>query len=413
MRLFGHVTRPTPQRAGLVEMFPTWQNQRSEAAPSNFTGMVNQIYKRSGVVSACISARMMLYSEIRFTFRNRRSKKLFGTDALSILERPWPNGTTGELLSRMEQDVSLAGNAYIYKADSNHLQRLRPDLVKVMSNGREVMGYLYFPDGQQGEAVPLLVGDVAHYIGNLPDPEHNWIGHSWVLTVLAEISADRKMVAHQDKFYSNAATPNLFVKVESQLTDDNRKRLRAEFDQRYGGWENAYKTVILDGAADIRTIGADFKQSDFVATRAANENRIAQAAGVPPIIVGLQSGLENATYSNYEQALKQFSTTLRSLWRPSVDALSTITEVPRGAELWWDESEVSALQDNAKNRAEIRQLNAATLSSYLMSGFTPESAVQAVISDDVSMLEHSGATSVQLIPMDAEPEPVAEPVSAA
>ena len=410
MRLFGHVTRPTPQRAGLVEMFPTWQNQRSEAAPSNFTGMVNQVYKRSGVVSACISARMMLYSEVRFTFRNLRSKKTFGTDALTILERPWPNGTTGELLSRMEQDASLAGNAYIYRAAPDRLQRLRPDLVEIMTNGREVMGYIYFPDGKHGEGVPLLVEDVAHYTP-MPDPERNWVGHSWVQTVLAEIVADRKMVAHQDKFYSNAATPNLFVKIEGQLTDDGRQRLRAEFDQRYGGWENAYKTIILDGGADMKAVGADFKQADFVATRAANENRIAQAAGVPPIIVGLQSGLENATYSNYEQALKQFSTTLRSLWRASCDALTTITPVPRGAELWWDESEVSALQDNAKNRAEIRQLNAATLSSYLMSGFTPESAVQAVISDDVSALEHSGATSVQLIPMDAEPDPVPVPAA--
>lgn len=411
MRLFGHVTRAAPQRAGLVEMFPTWQNQRFEAAPSNFLGMVGQVYKKSGVVSACIQARMMLYSEIRFTFRNLRSKKTFGTDALAILEKPWPNGTTGELLSRMEQDVSLAGNAYIYKAGPNHLQRLRPDLVEVMSNGRQVTGYIYFPSGRQGEGEFLLVEEVAHYIGNMPDPEKNWIGHSWVQTVLAEIWSDRKMVAHQDRFYSNAATPNLFVKIEGQLSDDSRSRLRAEFDQRYGGWENAYKTVILDGGADMKPVGLDFKTSDFVASRAANENRIAQAAGVPPIIVGLQSGLENATYSNYEQALKQFATTLRSLWRPSADALSTIVAVPRGAELWWDETEVSALQDNAKNRAEIRQLNAATLSSYLMSGFTPESSVQAVITDDVSVLQHSGLTSVQLLPMTGDPEPVPEPAA--
>jgi HK97 family phage portal protein len=414
MRLLGHMMRPTPQRAGLVELFPTWANQTFEAAPSNFLGMVNQVYKKSGVVSACVSARMMLYSEVRFTFRNLRSKQTFGNSALSILERPWPNGTTGELLSRMEQDASLAGNAFIYKASPTQLQRLRPDLVQVMSNGREVTGYIYYPDGMSGQGQVLLREEVAHYTP-LPDPEKNWTGHSWIATALSDIWTDRKMVAHQDKFYSNAATPNLFLKVETNLTDEARTRLRSEFDRRYGGWENAYKTVILDGGADMKAVGLDFKQADYVASRAANELRIAQAAGVPPIIIGLQMGLENASYSNYEQQLKQFATTLRALWRATTDALSNIVDVPAGAELWWDESEVSALQDNAKNRAEIRQMNASTINSLITAGYTAESAERAVTTDDFSVLEHTGLFSVQLQPAGvtaSAEEPVFEAIPA-
>lgn len=385
-------------RAGLVELFPAWKSDTSEHAPMNFLTMVRNVYQASGVVSAVVQARMMLFSEVRFAFRRLRDKELFTTDALAPLERPWPNGTTGELLARMEQDGSLAGNAYIYRASPTHLQRLRPDLVDVASNGREVVGYVYYPDGRgNGQAVYLSPDEVAHYTP-IPDPERNFVGQSWLATVLGEISADRRMVAHQEKFYQNAATPNLWVQVESMLTDDSRTRLKEQFDRRYGGWENAYKTVVLDGGMSLHTVGADFQQADFVASKAANENRICVAAGVPPVIVGIQSGLENATYSNYESAFKQFSITLRSLWRASADALATIIDVPANAQLWWDESEVTALQDSARNIADIRSTQASTINTLITAGYTPESVVPAVTTGDLNRLEHTGRFSVQLLP---------------
>lgn len=357
--------------------------------------MVRQVFKSNGPVFAAIQARSRLFSEVRFVWRRGRDKQTFTTDGLRLLERPWPGGTTGDLLKRMEQDASLAGNAYIYKAAPDRLQRLKPDLVEVMSNGREVTGYLYYPDGRHGRPVPLLREEVAHYTP-IPDPERNWVGWSWVQTVMLEIGTDKRMGGHQDMFYQNAATPNLMVKIESLLAPEQRERLRSEFDRRYGGWENAYKTVILDGGADLRAVGVDFQQADFVASKAANEARIAQASGVPAVIIGLQSGLDASTYSNYEQALKSFAITLRDLWRESAAALSQIIDIPPGAELWWDESEVVALQDNAKNLADIRQQSASTVSTLITAGFTPESSVTAVQTGDMGALEHTGLFSVQL-----------------
>jgi HK97 family phage portal protein len=403
MRLIDRLLRPPEKadRAGLVELFSTWDSSKGESAPNNFLATVNGVYKRNGVVLATIGARMMLFSEVRFKFRSLQDKRLFGNERLGLLEKPWPNGTTSELLSRMEQDVSLAGNAYIYKATSTHLQRLQPDLVDIMSNGREVRGYLYYPSGRGSESTFILPEEMAHY-SPIPDPSKNFLGMSWLETVVGESVADQKMVSHQDKFYENAATPAMWVKVEQQLNDDCRTRLRSEFDRRYGGWENAYKTVVLDGGASLHVVGADFQQADFVATKASNENRIAVAGGVPPVILGIQSGLENSTYSNYEQAFKQFAITLRSLWRGAADALSTLVAVPAGAELWWDETEVYALQDSAKNVNQVRQIQATTINTLITAGYTPDSVVQAVTSGDMTGLEHTGRFSVQLLPAGAD-----------
>src|SRR5262245_64167626 len=81
--------------------------------------------------------RAMVLSQARFRFRNRASsntpKRMFGTTALGLLERPWTNGTTGELISRMEWHAGLAGNAFVaYQAArrgrAERLRVLRPEI---------------------------------------------------------------------------------------------------------------------------------------------------------------------------------------------------------------------------------------------------------------------------------------------
>ena len=90
---------------------------------NNFGGFVRDAYKGNGVVFACMLARMLLFSEARFAFRelnDGRPGDLFGgTDGrnpgnrdLGLLSRPWPNGTTGDLLTRAITDADLAGSFF-------------------------------------------------------------------------------------------------------------------------------------------------------------------------------------------------------------------------------------------------------------------------------------------------------------
>src|ERR1017187_7592011 len=58
--------------------------------------------QRNPIVWACVSVRIMVFSEIRFAFQqksgaNNRPGKIFGTTALAALENPWPQATTGDL----------------------------------------------------------------------------------------------------------------------------------------------------------------------------------------------------------------------------------------------------------------------------------------------------------------------------
>ena len=90
---------------------------------------------KNPIVAACIHARMMVFSEARFTFQRysaSRPGEMFGTPDLGILEQPWASATTGDLLARMEADVSLFGNSYWVRAN-NELVRLDPARVHIVT----------------------------------------------------------------------------------------------------------------------------------------------------------------------------------------------------------------------------------------------------------------------------------------
>ena len=210
---------------------------------------------------------------------------------------------------------------------------------------------------------------------------------------------------HKLKFFENAATPNLAVSLSDRLDPDAFKRFVAEMAQSHDGVDNAYKTLYLGGGATPTVIGADLKQLDFKVTQGAGETRIAAAGGVPPVIVGLSEGLQQATYSNYGQARRKFADGwARPQWRMAAAALQSIVPAPTGSRLWYDDRDISFLQEDQKDAADIQQADAVTVKTLVDAGYTPASVVAAVDARDMTLLVHSGLVSVQLQTPGAQPE---------
>ena len=394
----------------------TLQGDREEIE-QNFSGYVEGIYKRNGVVFACMLVRQLLFSEARFQFRQVRSSgpgNLFGTKDLAILEKPWPNGTTGDLLTRVIQDADLAGNAFFARRRDG-LQRLRPDWVTIILGSpggpggvqaapvgdldARAVGYAYTPGGigSGKEAVTLDIDEVVHFAPT-PDPLYSFRGMSWLTPVIREIMSDSAATTHKLKFFENGATPNLVVKLDIKSPDKFNEWIEV-FEKGHKGVEQAYKTLYLAGGADVTPVGTDFKQLDFKVVQGAGESRVAAAAGVPPIIVGLSEGLAASTYSNYAQARRRFADgTMRPLWRNVAASFAKIIAVPENAELWYDDRDISFLQEDQKDAADIKQVQAASIRALVDAGFTPESVIDAVTSGDLTRLVHTGLYSVQLQP---------------
>lgn len=371
-----------------------------------FQSYADNGYSGNAVVFAVVLARLNLFSEAEFKFQDLKDKHLYGNTDLLLLEEPWPNGTTGELLARMEQDASLAGNAYIRDAGLQ-LERLRPDRVTIVSAlhtdafgrpYRVVVGYAYDRAGD-GTAVELYdVDEVAHW-SPVPDPLAQFRGMSWLTPVVREINADTGMTDYKLKYLENAATPNLLIKYEKELKPGTVEAVGERIKARFGGMENAYKTLVLDNGADATIVGGTFEQMNFATVQAAGENRIASAAGVPGIVAGLKEGLQAATYSNYAQAMRRFADiTMRPNWRSACGALAKLVAVPAGSRLWFDTSSIAALQAGEQERAQVFSINATAAATLINAGYAPDTVGPAIQANDLALLKHTGLIPVQVQP---------------
>ncbi len=406
----------------------TLAGQATVMAPNNFVGLATHAYGANGVVFACMLVRQMLFSTIRFQWQRMREGKpagTYGSEGLALLEKPWQGGTTQDLLSKMMQHADLGGNAYAAKI-GDELVCMRPDWVDIVVEARQAgitasrdvgqigwrkVGFLYWEGGRGAEKEPtaLLADEVAHFMP-IPDPLFELRGMSWLTPILREIQADQAMTLHQSKFFDNGATPNMIIKHSPMADRDAVKKWAAEVNSSHAGAGNAYKTLNLYPGADATVVGTNLKDIDFAEVREGGEVRVAAAAGVPPVIVGLAKGLDSATYSNYGQARRRLADgTAHPLWQNLSGSLQQIIP-PRdsSSRLWYDTSDVPFLREDEKDEAEIQQVRATTINTLITAGFTPESAVAAAESGNFNLLEHTGLTSVQLLP-PGSPSPSTAP----
>jgi len=392
-----------------------------EPIGNSFPGYAANGFAANAVVFSCMATRQLVFSAARFRWQRLRDGKpsdSFGSSALSLLEHPAPGETTQDLLNRVIQDADLAGNAYnmlhtplvrLGGDGGQQVARLRPDWVDIVAArrthnrghvGYERVGYVYTEGGRHSSSdpVPLLLDEVSHF-APIPDPLADYRGMSWLTPVVREIENDGLMNKHKRKFFENGATPNMIIKhpvgSDRNKVLDFQKRLAAE----NGGVDNAYKTLNLYPGADATVVGSNMEQLDFRQVQGAGETRIAAAAGVPPVIVGLSEGLEAATYSNYAQARRRFADgTIHPLWQNLAGSFeSLMPSMGPDVRLWYDADDIPFLREDEKDAAAITQVRVATYASLIQAGVTPDSAAKFLqTADDFRVLEHTGLFSVQL-----------------
>ena len=401
----------------------TMPGSRAESVTATFTGYVQGAYKANGVIFAVSQARAMLFTDITFKWRrygqSGGGNDLFGTPELKVLERPWPGGTTQQLLARAEQDVTAAGTFFVAR-EGDRLRRLRPDWCEFILSAApdeavqsDIIGIKYTVGGPSGsgqvELYPVNPPEgvnpdgFAAFWTPIPDPDAQFRGMSWMTPVIREMQSDGAATDHKLKFFENAATPNLAVSLRDTVTPEQFKDFVRMSREASAGIENAYKTMYLGGGADVTPIGSTLQQMDFSSVQGHGETRICAAGRVPPIIVGLSEGLSAATYSNYAQARRAFGDSwARPTWKSFAGAMEPILQVPSNSQLWFDVADVAFLREDMKDLADVQSTTAATINALLAAGWTPESSQQAVLAEDLGLLQHSGLMSVQLQPPGAQ-----------
>lgn len=403
-------------------------------------GIVRGLYKANPVVWAAVDNRQALFSQARFAYRRLVSGRpgdivgdraaVFAADGtvdhvadLSILEEPWPRGTTADLLALAEVWVSCAGNFFAVRR-GDRLIPLRPDWTGIILGSRndydprvtgqtddpfasldvDVVGYVYKPGGAGSGADPITLNadEVVHYMPR-PDPEAPWRGMSWISSIVEEVLADREMTQHKRKYLERGGTPNHMVMLPVESPEAYDKWVKKLRQEREGWHGNPYKALYLSKGADAKVLGANLDQIRFDEVQGAGEVRIAVAAGVPPAVLAISAGLDGSALNagNYEAAYRQFANRTRDRWGNFAASLTPVVEIPSDVMLWYDDRDIPALAEDVKKRADVQQVQAAAINTLITAGYEPDSVVRAIVADDLRLLAHTGMTSVQLSPPGA------------
>ena len=232
---------------------------------------------------------------------------------------------------------------------------------------------------------------MAHY-APIKDPLARYRGMSWLTPVVREIMADSGFRDHKIKFLEHGGTHNFLFQIDKNTMSEE------QFNSFIGSTvpgRDAGRRLPLDLPPRGRRRDPAGREhaADGLQEGQGRETRIAAAAGVPPIVAGFSEGLEAATYSNYGQARRRFADgTVRWLWQNAAASLQNIIDTPPGAQLWYDDRDIPALQEDLKERAEVQTQEATSIRTLIDGGFDPQSVIDAVTAGDWKRLSTAGCS---------------------
>ncbi len=404
---------------GLNQTLP---GQKVEEVEPGFESLAQRAYAANGIVFACELARVMLFTEARFQFQEMPGgvpgDLVGGIDGrnpayrgLTLLNHPWPGGTTGDLLKVMLIDADLAGISYVARPEmGQRLERLRPDWVKILWDrpiwepGANPLAYGYTPGGPGSDPVVYPASEVA-YFSLAPNPLSPRIGVPWIASALPQLMSHQAASLHKRSYWEHGASPNFAVQVRSVDPKKFNEWVQV-FRQNHEGARNAARTLFVSEGTTVTPLGNTLQEADLKAVQGADETVICAAAGVPPVVVGISEGLQGSSLNsgNFAASMRRFADMFaRPAWRNAAGSLESIIPPPPGMRLWYADDDIPALKDDIKDAADALFVQAQAIRQLSDGGYDPDSVVDAIVANDLRRLKHTGAFSVQLHEPGAEP----------
>lgn len=231
---------------------------------------------------------------------------------LDLLRRPNPVQGQAELIEALVSQVLLSGNGYVEAVGADgwpdELHVLRSDRVSVVPGADGwPAGYDYAAGGRTHRFD--MRGDVkslCHIRAFHPLDDH--YGLSPMRAAAGAVDVHNSASAWSKALLDNAARPSGAIVYSSSdgqgsLSADQYDRLLSEMESHHQGARNAGRPMLLEGGLDWKPMGFSPSDMEFQKTKEAAAREIAQAFGVPPMMLGIPG---DATYANYQEANRAF-----------------------------------------------------------------------------------------------------------
>lgn len=327
---------------------PVWSSR-------NYRGFAKEGYSQNVIAYRCIRIIAESAAAVKLLAYEGEAE-LSEHPFLKVLSRPNPWQSGPELVDALVSYFKISGDAFLeaVELDGNirELYALRPDRMRAIAGRRGYpMAWEYSVDGTlkhrfdvdllPGEQMPILHVREFH-------PLDDWGGMSPVEAAAFAIDVHNAAGGYNKALLDNSASPSGALVFEGgedsdgSLSDDQFARLKAQFDEKHTGTQNAGKPLLLEGGLKWQPMGMSPKDLEFVSGKREAAREIALAFGVPPMLLGIPG---DNTYSNYQEARAAlYEETVLPLVDKLCEALSNWTQPTYpGLRLGYDLDAIEAL----------------------------------------------------------------------
>lgn len=274
-------------------------------SPTSLPKMGEREYLKAykGWVYACTNAIAERIADIDIKLQQQDKdgdwKDIDHHDSIDILKRVNDFYSFYDLLFEYAAYQELSGNVFWYLVKSgsgkiSEIWSLNPVQMSVVKSEKNfISGYvLTTPDGQK---IPFDANEIIHF--KRFDPNNPYRGMGTVQAADVAIDTDTFAAEWQRNFFGNAAVPAAVLSTEGTLNQDQYDRIRANWDSKYKGVENAHKMAILEGNLKYTAITPTARDMQFTEGRKTMRDEILAIFRVPKVILGIT---EDVNYASAE-----------------------------------------------------------------------------------------------------------------
>lgn len=305
------------------------------------------MWKANPIAQGCTLAYSLMMPEAQIGVIRPDGTYDYEQPIIELLTRDQWRVTMSEIMTVL----CIGGNAYGHKLRnrSGAIIGIRwytdKRFAPVNDGWGDVAYYLYY-DGMQSHRVEK--SDVVHLVGFWYDPEKPMGGGSPIDMASESIEGFNEASSTVFNIHKNDAMPKTVVIYDEELTTEQIAAAERTFKRKYGG-DRRGAVGHMWGIKDIKRLALDWAEMGLSDTFGQYETRICGVYRVHPIIAFTHAGLATSTYSNFEQASKDFTTMSRvPFWNLLAEQLNAQLAIPDfGVQIGFDLSTVQALAGQA------------------------------------------------------------------
>ena len=341
----------------IASVFSNWKAAHPYPLGKDLTKYARDGYKANVVINACI--REICASAAEPEFDPYMEDDGSGQEAqldpkhplCMILKRPNSEQSCYEFLYLLMMQLHIFGSAYIHKLRNKlgmpvELWLLNPACVRQIPDvDGSIKEYKFVVEGKSSPSIPPE--DIIAF--KFPDPLDDYNGLSPIEVLARMGDLDNNAVDYLRAFFMNGGAPQGILRLQGVADPDERKRIKTEWVEEHTGLKGWNSVSVMNQNVDYKEIGAKPGELQMDGIFGQTETRICSTFGVPPILIGCQTGLMRSTYANYQWARKSFwEETLIPLytWISSKLTHGLASEYGDGLVIELDLSDVEALQEN-------------------------------------------------------------------